>query len=73
MAAALSKLMHRLAIPALPAGSQHAPSSETSQSVPLLQLLSRGDPARDHDVCAVPALAAERRGPSLRARHRPLP
>ena len=45
---------------------------QTHQSVPLLQLLARGDPSRRDDVCAASTVAAERRGTAVRARYRPV-
>ncbi|WP_292684698.1 histidine kinase dimerization/phospho-acceptor domain-containing protein [Novosphingobium sp.] len=51
----------------------HAPPSQTRQSVPVFPLIARGDPPRGNDVCPFPAVAAERRGPAVRARHRHLP
>ena len=48
-------------------------SSSSSQPFSALQFITRGDPAGGDDVCAVPVVVAERRGPSLRARHRCLP
>ena len=42
-------------------------------SVPLFQLVARGDPLRGDDVCQIPAVAAERRRPAGRARDRYLP
>jgi hypothetical protein len=50
----------------------HASPAPTSQSVSLLQLLARGDPAGGAHVRSVPAVAAERRGSAVRARHRHL-
>ena len=46
---------------------------KAAQSVSLFQLLARGYPAGGDDVRPLPVIAAERRGPVIRARHRPLP
>jgi hypothetical protein len=48
-------------------------SSQAAQSVPVFQLVTRGDPARRSHVRAVPAIAAQCRGPAVLAQHRPLP
>lgn len=41
--------------------------------VPLVRLLARGDPVGGDAVRPLPAVTAQRAGPSLRARHRHLP
>ena len=47
--------------------------SQAAQSVPVFQLLARGDPPCGDDVRAVSPVVEERRGPAVRARDRPLP
>ena len=51
----------------------HALSTQASQPVPLIQLVTWGDPAGDADVRALPALLAERGEPAVRAWDRHLP
>ena len=48
-------------------------ASGDAQSLPLFQQLTRGDPPRGDDVRPLSAIAAERGGPAVRARHRHLP
>ena len=46
--------------------------SQVSLPVPLFQFVPRSDPAGCADVCALPAVAAKRRGPAILARYRPV-
>ena len=69
---ALSEQMHRLVRRAR-AGRLDASPSQTSQPIPLFQLIARGDPPRGDDVRPLPAIAPERGGLAVRARHRHLP
>jgi ParB-like chromosome segregation protein Spo0J len=48
-------------------------SGEAAKPLPPLQLLAGGNPAGSHDVRPLPAVAAQRRRPTVRARHRHLP
>jgi hypothetical protein len=51
-------------------GRLHAPPPQARQPVSLLQLVTRGDPPRGHDVRAVSAVAAQRGSVRLRCTDR---
>ncbi|MEG3181289.1 DDE-type integrase/transposase/recombinase [Sphingomonas sp. LT1P40] len=56
----------------LTVGDEPEVTSEAALPVPLFQLVAGGDPPCGDDVREVSAVAAERRGPAVRARHRHL-
>ena len=57
-------------VPAISGTDEPKVASLAAQSVPLFQLVARGDPTGGHVEHGVSAVAAERRGPAVRTRDR---
>jgi hypothetical protein len=56
----------------IPAVDEPKIEGASTEPVPPFQLVAKGDPPRGHNVRPISVIAAQRRGPAFRARHRRL-